>query len=145
MKNIKTSVNPIYLDFHATTPMDPRVLKDMMPYLTNVYGNPSSIDHSYGYDAANIVQTSRETIASAIHAHMDEIIFTSGATESDNLALKGVMAKNIDRGNHLITCVTEHKAILDLLQNIMESQNPGYVILLQLQTFSFVHEPIDVK
>ena len=102
MKNIKTSVNPIYLDFHATTPMDPRVLKDMMPYLTNVYGNPSSIDHSYGYDAANIVQTSRETIASAIHAHMDEIIFTSGATESDNLALKGVMAKNIDRGNHLI-------------------------------------------
>ena len=67
MKNIKTSVNPIYLDFHATTPMDPRVLKDMMPYLTNVYGNPSSIDHSYGYDAANIVQTSRETIASAIH------------------------------------------------------------------------------
>ena len=101
------------MDFHATTPMDPRVLKDMMPYLTNVYGNPSSIDHSYGHDAANIVQTSRETIASAIHAHMDEIIFTSGATESDNLALKGVMAnKLLIRGNHLITCVTEHKAIL---------------------------------
>ena len=82
-------------------------------YLQTSTGYPSSIDHSYGYDAANIVQTSRETIASAIHAHMDEIIFTSGATESDNLALKGVMAKNIDRGNHLITCVTEHKAILD--------------------------------
>ena len=110
----KTNISkPIYLDSHATTPVDPRVFEEMKPYFTENFGNASSLDHSYGHDALNIVQISRETIANAIHAHMDEIIFTSGATESDNLALKGVMSKNIDRGNHLITCVTEHKAILD--------------------------------
>lgn len=107
------SENPIYLDHHATTPVDSRVLETMIPYFTKIFGNASSLDHSYGYDASNIVQISREVIAHTIKAHMDEIIFTSGATESDNLALKGVLAKNTDRGNHLITCVTEHKAILD--------------------------------
>ena len=142
MKNLKTSVNPVYLDFHSTTPMDPRVLEAMMPYLTNVYGNPSSLDHSYGYDAANIVQTSRENIASAIHAHMDEIIFTSGATESDNLALKGVMAKNIDRGNHLITCATEHKAILDTAR-YLESHGTR-VTYLPVDEFGSV-DPIDIS
>ncbi len=104
---------PIYLDSHATTPVDPRVLDAMIPYFTNVFGNASSLDHSYGHDASNAVQESREKIASAIHAHPDEIIFTSGATESDNLALRGVMSRNSDRGNHMITCVTEHKAVLD--------------------------------
>lgn len=113
MNDSKSTLTPIYLDSHSTTPLDPRVLDAMMPYLTNIYGNPSSLDHSYGYDALNIVQTSREKIAQAICAHMDEIIFTSGATESDNLALKGVMFKNSNRGNHLITCATEHKAVLD--------------------------------
>ena len=142
MKNLKTSINPIYLDFHSTTPMDPRVLEAMMPYLTNVYGNPSSLDHSYGYDAANIVQTSRENIASAIHAHMDEIIFTSGATESDNLALKGVMAKNIDRGNHLITCATEHKAILDTAR-YLESHGTR-VTYLPVDEFGSVN-PTDIS
>ena len=121
MTNPTTSNKPIYLDYHATTPTDSRVLDAMMPYFTNVFGNPSSLDHSYGYDAYNIVQTSRESIASAIHAHMDEIIFTSGATESNNLALKGVMAKNTNRGSHLITCTTEHKAILDTAR-YLESQ-----------------------
>lgn len=107
------SNDSIYLDSHSTTPTDPMVLEAMIPYFTKVFGNASSLDHSYGYDASNVVQTSRESIAHVIHAPMDDIIFTSGATESDNLALKGVMRKNQDRGNHIITCSTEHKAILD--------------------------------
>lgn len=107
------SDNPIYLDAHATTPVDPRVLEAMTPYFTKIFGNASSMDHSYGYDASSIVQTSREEIARVINAHMDDIVFTSGATESDNLALCGVMLKNALQGNHLITCATEHKAILD--------------------------------
>ena len=109
---------PIYLDSHATTPVDPRVLEEMMPYFTEKFGNASSLDHPYGYDASIIVQESREKIAKAIGANMDEIIFTSGATESDNLALLGVMDRNKEKGNHLITCVTEHKAILDTARHL---------------------------
>ena len=109
-----TEINyPIYLDYHATTPVDHRVKEVMDPYFSGHFGNASSLDHSYGYDASVAVQKSRETIANAIHAHIDEIIFTSGATESDNLALVGVMKKYKEKGNHLITCVTEHKAVLD--------------------------------
>ena len=109
---------PIYLDSHATTPVDPRVLEEMMPYFTEKFGNASSLDHPYGYDASVAVQQSRETIAKAIGANIDEIIFASGATESDNLALLGVMTRNKDKGNHLITCVTEHKAILDTARHL---------------------------
>jgi len=109
---------PIYLDSHATTPVDPRVLEEMMPYFTEKFGNASSLDHPYGYDASIIVQESREKIAKAIGANADEIIFTSGATESDNLALLGVMDRNKSKGNHLITCVTEHKAILDTARHL---------------------------
>jgi len=109
---------PIYLDSHATTPVDPRVFEEMTPYFTEKFGNASSLDHPYGYDASITVQLSRETIARAIGANNDEIIFTSGATESDNLALLGVMEKNKDKGNHLITCVTEHKAILDTAKHL---------------------------
>ena len=109
---------PIYLDSHATTPVDPRVFEVMTPYFTEKFGNASSLDHPYGYDASVTVQLSRETIAKAIGANNDEIIFTSGATESDNLALLGVMEKNKDKGNHLITCVTEHKAILDTAKHL---------------------------
>ena len=109
---------PIYLDSHATTPVDPRVFEEMKPYFTEKFGNASSLDHPYGYDASIAVQESREIIAKAIGADMDEIIFTSGATESDNLALIGVMERNKDKGNHLITCVTEHKAILDTARHL---------------------------
>ncbi len=109
---------PIYLDSHATTPVDPRVFDEMKPYFTEKFGNASSLDHSFGYDASVSVQQAREKIAKAIGANMDEIIFTSGATESDNLALVGVMERNKSKGNHLITCSTEHKAILDTARHL---------------------------
>ena len=109
---------PIYLDHHATTPVDPRVLDEMMPYFTENFGNASSLDHPYGYDASIAVQKSRESIAGAIGANMDEIIFTSGATESDNLAIIGVMKKYSEKGDHLITCATEHKAVLDTARHL---------------------------
>ncbi len=109
---------PIYLDSHATTPVDPRVFEEMRPYFTGCFGNASSLDHSFGYDASVAVSVAREKIANAIGANTDEIIFTSGATESDNLALIGVMEKNKNKGNHLITCVTEHKAVLDTARHL---------------------------
>ena len=109
---------PIYLDHHATTPVDPRVLDEMMPYFTENFGNAASLDHPYGYDASVAVQKSREKIAAAIGANMDEIIFTSGATESDNLALIGVMRRYSEKGDHLITCTTEHKAVLDTARHL---------------------------
>jgi cysteine desulfurase len=109
---------PIYLDHHATTPLDKRVLDEMMPYFTEKFGNASSLDHSFGYDASVAVEDAREKIANAIGARHDEIVFTSGATESDNIALIGTMQKYASRGNHLITCVTEHKAILDTAKHL---------------------------
>ncbi len=112
---------PIYLDSHATTPVDPRVFEEMTPYFTEHFGNASSLDHSFGYDASIAVSQSREKIAKAIGCNMDEILFTSGATESDNLALLGVMERNKSKGNHLITCVTEHKAILDTAKHLEDT------------------------
>ncbi len=112
---------PIYLDHHATTPVDPRVLDAMLPYFTEKFGNASSLDHPFGYEASVAVEDAREKIANAIGARHDEIVFTSGATESDNIALIGTMQKYADRGNHLITCVTEHKAVLDTARHL-ESQ-----------------------
>ena len=112
---------PLYMDYHATTPVDERVFEEMKPYFTENFGNASSIDDSFGYDASVAVQTARETISNAVGCKMDEIIFTSGATESDNLALIGVMEKNKEKGNHLITCKTEHKAILDCAKHLEEN------------------------
>ncbi|MBI1658933.1 MAG: aminotransferase class V-fold PLP-dependent enzyme, partial [Thaumarchaeota archaeon] len=103
----------IYLDHHSTTPLDPVVLEEMMPYMTERFGNPSSMDHSYGYDASVAVEEARGRVAALVGARHDEIIFTSGATESDNLALVGVARRYADRGDHIITCATEHKAVLD--------------------------------
>ena len=109
---------PVYLDHHATTPLDPRVLEEMLPYFTREFGNPSSRTHRFGWEAEKAVEKARRQIASLIHAHPREIIFTSGATESDNLALKGAAWANRQRGNHVITLTTEHKAVLDACRRL---------------------------
>lgn len=109
---------PIYLDYQATTPMDPRVLEAMLPYFTEKFGNPHSRNHLYGWEAEDAVEEAREEIAKIINADAKEIIFTSGATESNNLALKGVGHFYKDKKNHVITCVTEHKCVLDSCRHL---------------------------
>ena len=109
---------PVYLDNNATTPMDPRVLDAMLPYFIEKFGNAASRNHAYGWVAEEAIDYAREQVAQLIGASEKEIIFTSGATESDNLAIKGVYEMYKDKGNHIITTVNEHKAVLDTCKKL---------------------------
>ena len=133
---------PVYLDNNATTQMDTRVLEAMLPYFTGHFGNAASRNHSFGWEAEEAVDCAREQVAKLIGADPQEIIFTSGATEGDNLAIKGVYEMYAGKGNHIITCITEHKAVLDTCKHIeklggdityLKVQHDGLIDLKELE------------
>lgn len=134
---------PIYLDNHSTTPMDPRVLESMLPYFTEKFGNAASRNHAFGWDAEEGVETARKQIAKLIHADAKEIVFTSGATESNNLALKGVVEMYHEKGDHIITSSTEHRAVLDTAKTL-EAKRGVKVTYLPVDKFGMVN-PEDVR
>jgi cysteine desulfurase len=131
------------MDNHATTPMDPRVLEAMLPYFTDKFGNAASRNHQFGWDAEAAVDHARDQIARLINAKPKDIIFTSGATESNNLAMKGVVEFYKDKGNHVITAVTEHKAILDPCK-ALERAGKAQVTYLQVDKYGCI-DPDDVR
>ncbi|MGL4226086.1 MAG: aminotransferase class V-fold PLP-dependent enzyme, partial [Rickettsia sp.] len=109
---------PIYMDYQATTPIDPRVMEAMLPYFTTKFGNPHSRSHSFGWEAENAVEEARAKVAKLIGADAKEIIFTSGATESNNLAIKGIAKFYGNKKNHIITVLSEHKCVLDACRHL---------------------------
>ncbi|AVH70431.1 cysteine desulfurase family protein [Nostoc sp. 'Lobaria pulmonaria (5183) cyanobiont'] len=136
------SIRPIYLDCHATTPVDERVLAVMLPYFTEHFGNPASISHVYGWEAEAAVKQTREILVAAINATLEEIVFTSGATEANNLAIKGVAEAYFKKGQHIITIATEHSAVIDPCNylkslgfeiTILPVQKDGLIDLIELK------------
>ena len=134
---------PIYMDYHATTPLDPRVLEVMMPFLTDKFGNAASRSHPFGWEAEEAVESSRAEIAKLIGASSKEIVFTSGATESINIALKGAAQMYSDKGTHIITAATEHKATLDSAK-FLETAMGCQVTYLPVDKYGMV-SPEDVR
>lgn len=134
---------PIYMDNHATTPTDPRVVEAMLPYFSEKFGNAASRNHSFGWEAEEGVDLARNQIAGLINAKSKEIIFTSGATESDNLAIKGVVEFYKEKGNHVVTCVTEHKAVLDSCR-ALERAGKATVTYLPVDHYGMV-DPDEVR
>ena len=116
---------PIYLDYSATTPVDPRVAEKMIPYLVEKFGNPASRSHAFGWEAEAAVEEARAEVAKLVNADPKEIVWTSGATESNNLAIKGAAAFYKKQGNHLVTVTTEHKAVLDTCKRL---QREGFEV-----------------
>jgi cysteine desulfurase len=133
----------VYLDNHATTPVDPRVLEAMLPYFTERFGNAASKSHPFGWEAEEAVEQARAQIADLIHAAPREIVFTSGATESNNLAIKGALEFHAERGNHIITAATEHKAVLDACK-ALEKTGAATVTVLPVDAHGLV-DPDDVR
>ena len=133
---------PIYLDYHATTPVDPRVLQAMLPYFTENFGNPASHNHSFGWTGATAVENARKHVARLINASPKEIVFTAGASESDNLAIKGVANRYRDRGDHIVTLPTEHKAVLHSAERL--AQEGFRVTYVRVQSDGLV-DPADLE
>ena len=134
---------PIFMDNHSTTPMDPRVLEAMLPYFVEKFGNSASRNHAFGWEAEEAVENARKQIAHLIHADSKEIVFTSGATESDNLAIKGVVEMYHEKGDHIITSSTEHRAVLDTCK-ALESKRGVKVTYLPVDKAGMV-SPEDVR